>query len=77
MLLPGGRILLVHSVPHWCSWLVARRWGHRRRRPDEVRAAIAAAGLRLVADRGFGAGPPRRMSHAYVIDNPTGGTTEC
>ena len=46
MLLPGGRILLVHSVPHWCSWLVARRWGHRRRRPDEVRAAIAAAGLR-------------------------------
>jgi ubiquinone/menaquinone biosynthesis C-methylase UbiE len=67
LLAPSGCIVLVHSRPHWCSRLVALRWRHRPRAPAAIRAAIQDAGLRLVADHRFPSGPPRRLSHGYVI----------
>lgn len=67
ILAPGGLILLVHSRPHWCQRLVALRWHHHPRAPAAIRTAIHDAGLRLIADHRFPAGPPRRLSHAYLI----------
>jgi ubiquinone/menaquinone biosynthesis C-methylase UbiE len=64
---PSGRIILVHSRPHWCSRLVALLWHHHPRTPAATRASVRNAGLNLIADYRFPAGPPRRLSHAYVI----------
>jgi ubiquinone/menaquinone biosynthesis C-methylase UbiE len=66
-LAPNGVILLIVSKPHWCNWLIWLNWRHRSYRPADMRAAVAAAGLRCLRDTGFASGAPSRTSHAYLI----------
>ncbi len=69
---PGGRMILVHTRPHWCNVLIWPKWRHVSRRPEEILTALGAAGLRCLAHRGFAEGPPRRTSHAYCVARATG-----
>lgn len=62
-----GQMIIVHTKPHWCNWLIWPQWTHISRTPEEFLAAVKGAGLTCIAHRGFAAGPPSRTSHAYII----------
>ncbi len=66
-LLPGGRIILVISKPHWCNWLIWLRFRHRWFAPHVVRDWADAAGLTTIETHRFAAGPPARTSLGYVF----------
>ena len=66
-LAPSGRMLLVVSKPHWCSWIIWVRWRHRMIAPQQMLALLRSVGLTCTWNAGFPAGPPSRSSHAYLI----------
>lgn len=71
-LAPSGRMIVIHTKPHWCNWLIWFRWQHISRQPAEVLSAIKGAGLHCLDHRGFPSGAPKRTSHAYLITHATG-----
>lgn len=66
LLRPGGVLRLVVSKPHWCNAIIWLQWRHRSYGPERTRRLIEAAGLTVVSDYAFPAGPPSRTSRAYV-----------
>ncbi len=63
---PGGRLWLVASKPHWCNAIIWLQWRHRTYRPELLRAMLSAAGWSVEATYPFAAGPPARTSHGYM-----------
>jgi ubiquinone/menaquinone biosynthesis C-methylase UbiE len=70
LLKPGGLLILAVSRPHWCSRLVWLTWRHRRFRQGEMLAALHRAGFKDPQSWPPPAGPPRRLSLAYVAQRP-------
>ncbi|WP_137110997.1 bifunctional 2-polyprenyl-6-hydroxyphenol methylase/3-demethylubiquinol 3-O-methyltransferase UbiG [Rhodobacter sp. SY28-1] len=70
LLKPGGSLILMVSRPHWCSHLVWLNWRHRRFREAEMRDALRRAGFADLHCWQPPAGPPRRLSLAYVARRP-------
>ncbi|WP_172300428.1 bifunctional 2-polyprenyl-6-hydroxyphenol methylase/3-demethylubiquinol 3-O-methyltransferase UbiG [Pseudoruegeria sp. HB172150] len=69
-LLPGGRLYLVASRPHWCQWLIRLRWNHRWYASGRITAWAASAGLILQTLYRFPAGPPSRTSLGFIFHKP-------
>lgn len=65
-LVPGGRLLMAISRPHWCTALIRWQWGHKAYRPQAVQQMFGDAGLDQVAAVPFSKGPPSRTSYGYV-----------
>lgn len=63
---PGGKLRLVVSKPHWCNAIVWLKWRHRSFTPEAMRALLARHGLKLEAEYAFPQGPPSRTSRGYV-----------
>lgn len=70
VLRPGGLLILCVSKPHWCSRIVWFAWRHREFTRDQMLAALAAAGFTQLHAWQPVAGPPRRLSLAYVARKP-------
>lgn len=63
---PAGVLLLAASKPHWCTWILRRRWGHRAFTEIEMTRMLHQAGYRRVEPCPFVNGPPSRTSMGYL-----------
>jgi len=66
LLVPGGRLRLVVSKPHWCNAIIWLQWRHRTFGRDEIHALLKAAGFEVESDYAFPSGPPSRTSRGIV-----------
>ena len=64
---PGGHLVMAVSRPHWCTSLIAWKWGHRAFRPAQVRSMLTSVRFEAPKAIPFPAGPPRRTSCGYVV----------
>jgi 2-polyprenyl-3-methyl-5-hydroxy-6-metoxy-1,4-benzoquinol methylase len=63
---PNGVLLLVASKPHWCTWILRWKWGHRAFTEGEMRQLLDCAGFWRVDTIAFAKGPPSRTSMGYI-----------
>ncbi len=61
-LLPGGRLHLVVSKPHWCNAIIWLQWRHRTFGRDEILQLVQGAGFSVEDFYSFPSGPPSRTS---------------
>lgn len=66
ILLPGGRLHLVVSKPHWCNAIIWFQWRHRTFREDEILKLIQQTGFEVERVYNFPSGPPSRTSRGIV-----------
>jgi len=66
LLVPGGRLRLVVSKPHWCNAIIWLQWRHRTFAREEIHALVKDAGFEILSDYAFPAGPPSRTSRGIV-----------
>ena len=66
LLLPGGRLHLVVSKPHWCNAIIWLQWRHRTFREDEILELVREAGFGIERTYAFPSGPPSRTSRGIV-----------
>lgn len=66
LLLPGGRLYLVVSKPHWCNAIIWLQWRHRTFQENEITGLIRAAGFDIEMIYAFPFGPPSRTSRGIV-----------
>ena len=66
LLLPGGRLHLVVSKPHWCNAIIWLQWRHRTFQRAEILMLIEKAGLDIERVYCFPSGPPSRTSRGIV-----------
>lgn len=61
-LMPGGRLHLVVSKPHWCNAVIWLQWRHRTFGREEILGLVAGAGFSVEGLYTFASGPPSRTS---------------
>ncbi|MDW3223953.1 MAG: methyltransferase domain-containing protein [Paracoccaceae bacterium] len=66
ILLPGGKLHLVVSKPHWCSAIIWLQWRHRTFREEEILKLVQQAGFDIERVHNFPSGPPSRTSRGIV-----------
>ncbi len=66
LLVPGGRLRLVVSKPHWCNAIIWLQWRHRTFGKSEIHELVQAAGFEIESTYAFPSGPPSRTSHGIV-----------
>lgn len=66
LLLPGGRLHLVVSKPHWCNVIIWLQWRHRTFQEGEIVGLIQKAGFEIERVYDFPSGPPSRTSRGIV-----------
>ncbi len=66
LLVPGGRLRLVVSKPHWCNAIIWLQWRHRTFGKDEIHELVQNAGFEIEADYTFPSGPPSRTSRGIT-----------
>ena len=66
LLVPGGRLRLAVSKPHWCNAIIWLQWRHRTFGRDEIVNLVEAAGFELESEYAFPSGPPSRTSRGIV-----------
>jgi hypothetical protein len=66
LLVPGGRLRLVESKPHWCNAIIWLQWRHRTFAREDIHALVKDVGFEIESDDAFPAGPPSRTSRGIV-----------
>jgi len=66
LLIPGGRLHLVVSKPHWCNAIIWLQWRHRTFDDNEIAKLIRKAGFDIELFYAFPSGPPSRTSRGLV-----------
>lgn len=72
LLVPGGRLFLVVSKPHWCNWLIWLQFRHKWYSANSVRRMAERAGLTHLSTHTFDIGPPSRTSLGYIFTQQEG-----
>jgi len=66
LLVPGGRLHLVVSKPHWCNAIIWFQWRHRTFGENEILGLMTEAGFEVERVYAFPSGPPSRTSRGIV-----------
>ena len=70
LLVPGGRMRLVVSKPHWCNAIIWLQWRHRTFGKSEIHDLVRSAGFEIESEYAFPSGPPSRTSRGIVARRP-------
>ena len=66
LLVPGDRLRLVESKPHWCNAIIWLQLRQRTFAWEEIHALIKDVGFEIESADAFPAGPPSRTSRRIV-----------
>jgi demethylmenaquinone methyltransferase/2-methoxy-6-polyprenyl-1,4-benzoquinol methylase len=66
LLVPGDRLRLVESTPHWCNAIIWLQWRHRTFAREEIHALVKDVGFEIESADAFPSGAPSHTSRGIV-----------